>query len=342
MKKKVNEYRLIGISPIPVTEKGTGRALLPKGEHTYPMIGLGVDDKGKVKTLCVDEFEDDIYLKKHRNSDPNKTSIVYMDFVGGSCFIPTDNTKMIDMIERWGANKNCKAPVPGAKPFFEFVDTEKIAMEGLKQDDLFTEAKYLIKNCEEKKIIAFADSKGLSVTDNSINELRYLIKSGVKAQDAEKFLNEFKSPKLMVRYNIKVARENEEIIVDTRGRIVVWADSKNEIIGYGDQDPIEALVDYALTPDGKTFYNSIVSGKTSELEVKTAEGKAEKVTSTESVSVSVEDMVKMALEKEVIKPNDKNQHYFGGSNCGSTVEAVTKHIEERPKKVSELKEALGL
>ena len=343
---KTIEYKLERVPTMKVTERGTGKPLMPRALQDFRMLGLGLSRDGNSKSMiCYDPTEDSIYLNEHRNPDPNKKTIesIRFEYFRNRMTFSGDDDLKKQFMDAWLYNKDAKGHEgSGIRPLFSQVDHEAIADAATRSEQLEDQAKSLVWGATDDQILAYASYKGVRV-EGGMKSLRRTIRNMISFVGSQKFMDEFNSDMVKRSFIFKNLIEDGDLKNDTTARVIKWARSGDPIVSYGSQDPIEALVNHSLRGEGASFWGVIEREYTEdEVEMEKIGKKESAATMSNGFDMEVSKMVDMAIENKTIKEGKNGGYYFGGSKCGQTVEATVTHIKDRPEKVNLLKEELGL
>ena len=322
----------------------TKQPLMPTGERKMRLMDTIIDpDTGEERYICYVKGESDIFLDKQRDKDPKKR-VEYVTFEHGFTRVNAQDKNLIKFMDMSKRCEGSKYSNNRNKPIYKRLDRKKIAEEGMRLDSSIAKAKNMCYEGDWNEVKAYAKVKGIPVDEMQSSEVRHNLGLQINEKTVEKFLADFGSRTVRLKYYAIEAIDKGYIVVDRHSRAIVWADTRQVILAYAEgRVATDELANYLMRPEGERAYELILSYLgINKPEPKKEESVYEKNTKEAIEKMDVYDLVNLGFKEEVIKLGSDNSFRFKGSKIGGTQEKVHTFFTEGKgvDKVDDLRQAV--
>lgn len=339
--EKIFVFELTRNGELTWVDSKTKKVVLPTGQEDVKLIDEVYDPEVKrFRTICYNPGEGSIFLDEQIDKDRNKSTIAYMEFIGGIAFVKESEMTMLQFLKMAYLNNENegKERPSSARPIMRKRKPAELARQLIDKESSIIEAKAIAFTGDWEDVVKpYALAHGLDMTKTP-KEIRYHISTMIDENNSDDFIKNHNSKEIKSLALVEQRIMDKIIGVDKSARKIFWVDNKETIIGYRmGVSAKEALASYLLTPEGLDLHNDLKnritgSGITS--------GSTPVISSADILSYDAEKAVELGIKEELIKQGNDKVYRYKSIKCGSTNEKIVEHFNNNEAKLVSLREEL--
>lgn len=195
-------------------------------------------------------------------------------------------------------------------------------------------------DAKREEIERYALAYDISLEDRDIESVRYHISQTVNQDNASEFLKRIGSKETKALALVQRCINENTISVDRMARKIVYTGTQEILIKYpAGQKAKEALGGFILEPKGQSTFENLESTLAMSDRARTSDDTPE-VLPADVLSFEADEAVELGIREGLVAPDSGKVYRFDNIKCGKELPTVVEHFENKPERLSALKEAL--